>query len=65
MALGKKEADTTARLTHEEREARYTEIRAAASAAALQLLTRFVTSQNVTRIGSRSSSNTDLQFGMT
>jgi|TARA_B110000444_G_scaffold261421_1_gene313367 hypothetical protein len=36
MALGKKEADTTARLTHEEREARYTEIRAAASAAALQ-----------------------------
>jgi len=30
MALGKKEVDTTARLTHEEREARYTEIRAAA-----------------------------------
>ena len=36
MALGKKEAETTARLTHEEREARYTESRAAASAAALQ-----------------------------
>ena len=36
MALGKKEAETTARLTHEEREVRYTEIRAAASAGALQ-----------------------------
>ncbi len=36
MTLSKKEAETTARLTHEEREARYTESRAAASAAALQ-----------------------------
>ena len=36
MALGKKESETTVRLTHEEREARYRESRAAAAEKALQ-----------------------------
>ena len=36
MALGKKESETTFRLTHEEREARYRESRAAAAEKALQ-----------------------------